>query len=184
MNAPSVAVQAPERAAPTEHPPLTLDDRLAAEDAFMTERLTMAAAAVDVNTAFRVPDVEAVDLADVVRVPSGVQPYRPPVDLYPTPVAAVLQRARARLERDGWTTGALVDEDGARCLYGAIRAEANGSAATESDALTVLLEAIRRRFPDEDDAVTVPSFNDSCSGPRTPLRLLGEAADLAHARAL
>ncbi|MGV9277706.1 DUF6197 family protein [Streptomyces griseosporeus] len=180
MHAPSAAVQAPEGAAPPAHPPASLEDRLAAVDARMTDRLKEAAAAVDVNTALRVPDVDPVDLADVVRVPAAVQPYRPPVDLYPTPVAAVLQRARQRLERDGWTTGALVDEDGARCLYGAIRAEAT-SAAAEADALAVLLEAIRRRFPGED---TVPSFNDSCSDPRTPLRVLGEAADLAHARGL
>ncbi|MER6789517.1 hypothetical protein ABT330_33710 [Streptomyces sp. NPDC000658] len=180
MNATSVAIQAPERAAPTEHPPTTLEERLTAASARMDDRLRVAGLAVDVSTALRVPDVHPVDLADVVRLPDAVQPYRPPVDFYPTPAAAILQRARARLERDGWTTGVLADEDGALCLYGAIRAEA-GSAAAESDALATLLEVIRRHFPGE---ASVPSFNDSCRTPRTPLRLMGEAADLAHARGL
>ncbi|MFC7512616.1 hypothetical protein ACFQV4_29790 [Streptomyces thermocarboxydus] len=86
----------------------------------MDERLTLAALAVAVNTALRVPDADGgpVDLADVLRVPAAVEPWRPPVDLYPTPAAALLQRARARLERDGWCQGATVDQDGARCLYG------------------------------------------------------------------
>lgn len=145
----------------------------------MDERLNLAGLAVSVNTALRVPDVEPVDLADVIRVPADVQPYRPTVDLYPTPVAAVLQRARARLERDGWCQGATVAEDGARCLYGALRAEATSTAELH-DALAVLLEAIRRHFPDED---TVPSFNDR-HGPRTVFRVLDQAADLADARSL
>jgi hypothetical protein len=134
-----------------------------------------------VNTAVRVPDTDTgpVDLVDVVRVPAAVQPYRPPVDLYPTPVAAVLQRARARLERDGWCQGATVSEDGARCLYGALRAEAASTAELDT-ALDVLLETIRRHFPDED---TVPGFNDA-HGPRTVFRVLDQAADLAHARTL
>ncbi|MFI8093752.1 hypothetical protein ACIF9R_36505 [Streptomyces sp. NPDC086080] len=182
MNAPSVAAQAPERAAPTvetRHPPRTLDERLTAVSDLMTERLKEAAAAVDVNTAFRVPDVEPVDLADVVRVPADVQPYRPLVVPYETPLAAVLQRARHRLEHGGWCQGATVDEDGARCLYGALRAEA-ASTAELHDALAVLLETIRRHFPGEE---TVPGFNDS-HGPRVVFRVLDQAADLAHARNL
>ncbi|MFC9954869.1 hypothetical protein ACFVIN_31360 [Streptomyces prasinus] len=146
----------------------------------MDERLALAALAVAVNTAVNVPDTGPVDLADIVRVPAAVQPHRPPVDLYPTPVAAVLQRARARLEQDGWCQGATVDQDGARCLHGALRLEA-ASAAELHDALTVLLETIRRHFPDEE---TVPGFNDGRHGPRAVFRVLDQAADLAHARDL
>ncbi|WP_461712348.1 DUF6197 family protein [Streptomyces sp. DSM 41013] len=116
----------------------------------------------------------------------GRRPPRPrrrpalaPADLYPTPAAALLQRARARLERDGWCQGSTVDEDGARCLYGALRAEA-ADAAELHDALAVLLDAIRRHFPDEE---TVPGFNDR-HGARVVLRALDQAADLAHARTL
>ncbi|MFE0726286.1 hypothetical protein ACFW4M_32855 [Streptomyces sp. NPDC058794] len=182
MNAPSVAAQAPERAETRPAPPASLEDRLTAVSAAMDDRLTVAALAVAVNTAVNVPDAEAgpVDLADVVRVPAAVQPWRPPVDLYPTPVAALLQRARARLERDGWCQGATVDEDGARCLYGALRAEA-ADAAELHDALAVLLETIRRHFPDEE---SVPGFNDGRHGPRVVFRVLDQAADLAHARIL
>ncbi|MET8668181.1 hypothetical protein ABZV87_28080 [Streptomyces tendae] len=148
--------------------------------ALMDDRLTVAALAVAVNTAVSVPDVGPVDLADVVRVPADVQPYRPSVDLYPTPVAAVLQRARARLERDGWCQGATVDEDGARCLYGALHAEAASTGALH-DALAVLLDAIRRHFPDEE---SVSAFNDGRHGPRVVFRVLDQAADLAHTRNL
>ncbi|MBZ6086583.1 hypothetical protein KVH15_37065 [Streptomyces olivaceus] len=182
MTAPSVAAQAPERADSRPASPASLEDRLTAVSAFMDDRLTVAALAVAVNTALRIPDAEAgpVDLADVVRVLADVQPYRPPVDLYPTPVAAVLQRARARLERDGWCQGATVDEDGARCLYGALHAEA-ASTGELHDALAVLLDAIRRHFPDEE---SVPAFNDGRHGPRVVFRVLDQAADLAHARNL
>lgn len=182
MTALSAAVQAPERAAPAATPAPTahgLDARLTAVSDLMDERLTVAALAVAVNTALRVPDVEPVDLADVLRVPAAVEPWRPPVDLYPTPAAALLQRARERLERDGWCQGATVDEDGARCLYGALRAEATSTAELH-DALAVLLDAIRRHFPDEE---TVPGFNDT-HGPRAVFRVLDQAADLAHARNL
>ncbi|MFJ1536387.1 hypothetical protein ACIOFV_50290 [Streptomyces mirabilis] len=179
MNALRTAVQAPARTEASEAPPLSLEDRLVAVDALMTDRLKMAAAAVDVNTAVRVDVPQPVDLADVVRVPEMLP--RDAVDLYPTRVAALLQRAQARMEADGWCSGATVDQDGARCLYGAIRAEAAGSRDDTADALAILREAIRRRFPDAD---TVPSFNDAQHGPRVPVRLLGEAATLAHARNL
>ncbi|MFD5493364.1 hypothetical protein ACFWH4_10655 [Streptomyces sp. NPDC127091] len=182
MTAPSIAVPAPERATPTapHRAPESLNERLTAVSTLMDDRLALAALAVAVNTAVSVPDVGPVGLADAVCVPTAVQPYRPPVDLYPTPVAAVLQRARARLERDGWCRGATVDQDGARCLYGALRAEA-ASTAELHDALAVLLETIHRHFPDEE---TVPGFNDGRYGPRVVFRVLDQAADLAHARDL
>lgn len=192
MNAPSVAVQAPERATPAvpaaepSRPPRDLDARMAAISDLMDERLTLAALTVAVNTALNVPDTETgpVDLADIVRAPDAVQPHRPPADLYPgpypTPVAALLQRARHRLERDGWCQGTTVTADGARCLYGALRAEAPHPDQLH-DALAVLLDAIRRHFPDEE---SVPAFNDGRHGPRTVFRALDQAAHLAHTRAL
>ena len=74
-----------------------------------------------------------------------------------------------------------MDEDGARCLYGAVHAEAPSGRA-EGDALAVLLDAIRRRFPGTD---TVPEANDHrLTGWRAAVRILGEAAALAHARGL
>ncbi|MFD9496883.1 hypothetical protein ACFWA1_36015 [Streptomyces sp. NPDC060005] len=176
MHAPSTAAPAPTRAA-HDSPPLSLELRLEALSALMDHRLTEAAAAIDVNTAVHVPDVEPVDLADVIRGP--VDQPRTPVTLYPTPVAALLQRALDRLQRDGWCTGAMVGEAGARCLYGAIRVEAS-SRSTEGAALDVLLDAIRRQFPGAD---SVPGFNDA-HGPRVVFRVLGQAADLAHARGL
>jgi hypothetical protein len=174
------AVQATERASAAtapDTPPSDLDTRLAAMAARMDTRLKLAGLAVDVNTAVRVPDTKPVDLADAIRVPDQVP--HPPADLYPTKVAAVLQRAHRRLERDGWCAGATVDEDGRRCLYGALRAEA--ASPTELDtALAVLLETIRRHYA----AQSVPDFNDRWTSPRTPLRVLEQAADLAHARGL
>ena len=71
--------------------------------------------------------------------------YQIEVSAYEGDEAKTADVMRAGFYHTGDT--ALVDEDGARCLHGAIRAEANGSAATESDALTVLLEAIRRHRP-------------------------------------
>ncbi|MER5295263.1 hypothetical protein ABT382_24800 [Streptomyces pharetrae] len=70
-------------------------------------------------------------------------------------------------------------EDGARCLYGALHAEA-ASTGEQPDALAVRLEAIRRHFSGED---TVPHFNDSHE-PRTDFRVLDQAAALAHDRGL
>ena len=67
------------------------------------------------------------------------------------------------------------------CLYGAIRAEAPSPAA-ERDALNALLHAIRRRWP---HAETVPSANDQfLKDGFAAARLLGEAADYAHAHNL
>ncbi|MBI0319674.1 DUF6197 family protein, partial [Streptomyces javensis] len=101
--------------------------------------------------------------------------------LYPTPVAALLQRAHHRLLTGGWCSGAMVNEDGAVCLYGSIHAEASGDQVLENRALEILLEAIRRRFP---DAASVPVFNDRWKQPRIPLLLIKQAADLAHVRDL
>ena len=148
-------------------------------NAEMTARLDEAAVAYEVNTA-RIP-TEPVVLADVVTVPVDTEPQLLP-DLYPTPVAALLQRAHHRLITGGWCKDALVDEDGARCMLGAIRIEARGDRGLEADAAAVLLDAIRRKFGDDVDSV--PVFNDSWVGGRVPIRMVDQAASLADARGL
>ncbi|MFJ8691928.1 DUF6197 family protein [Streptomyces roseolilacinus] len=74
-----------------------------------------------------------------------------------------------------------MDADRARCLYGAVHAEAP-SGRVEGDALDVLLGAIRRRFPGAD---TIPEANDRhLAGWKATVRMLSEAAALADARGL
>ncbi|MGX1025444.1 hypothetical protein RKD37_000119 [Streptomyces ambofaciens] len=165
--------------APTAPPAeLTLEERLTFIKAAMTARLDEAAVAYEVNTA-HIP-TEPVDLSDVVTVPL-TPTLQPPPESYPTPVAALLQRAHHRLLTGGWCSGALVDEDGARCMLGAIRAEARGDSGLEADAAAVLLDAIRRKFGDVD---SVPSFNDAHGSSRVPIRMVDQAAGLADARGL
>ncbi|MFE3865641.1 hypothetical protein ACFXPT_35235 [Streptomyces goshikiensis] len=170
-----------DQAVPTTAPPtaLSIDERMAFINAAMTVRLEEAGVAYEVNTA-HIP-IEPVDLGDVVTVPL-TPTLQPPPTPYPTPVAALLQRAHCRLLTSGWCTGAQVDEDGARCLYGVIHAEARGDQNLESRGLEVLMDAIRRRFGDHIDSV--PSFNDAHGSALVPMRMLDQAADLAHARGL
>ncbi|MGK3110595.1 hypothetical protein [Streptomyces sp. WAC05858] len=171
---------APARPPTTTQAPaeLSLEDRLALVDAAMTVKLDEAAVAFEVNTA-HIP-AEVVDLADAITVPLEPAPHPLP-DLYPTPVAALLQRAHHRLVTDGWCSGALIDERGARCLLGAIRKEAGGDQGLETRGVQVLTDAIRRKFREVD---SVPSFNDSWANSRIPMRMLEEAASLADARAM
>ncbi|GAA2639829.1 DUF6197 family protein [Streptomyces axinellae] len=155
---------------------LDLEARMAAVDAQMTVRLEMAGLALDIDS--RIP-VEPLDLADVVTGP--VQLPDPAETPYPTPAAATLQRAARRLRTGGWSRGTTVDEAGARCLYGAVRAEAP-TARAEGDALAVLMDAIRRQFP---GAESVPHANDHELGDwRAAVQLLDGAAVLADARGL
>ncbi|MEU6885577.1 hypothetical protein ABZ918_10265 [Streptomyces viridosporus] len=174
-------VTAIDQTTPAPVPPaeLSLEERLTLIDAEMTVKLDEAAVAYEVNTAHI--DIESVDLADVVTGPVDTGPAPLP-DLYPTPVAALLQRAHHRLLTDGWCAGVLVDEDGARCMLGAIRAEAGGNRGLEADAAAVLLDVIRRHFGDHVD--TVPSCNDGHNTGRVPLRMVDQAAHLADARGL
>ncbi|MGW3954074.1 DUF6197 family protein [Streptomyces sp. NPDC004752] len=169
------------RAATAPAPPaeLSLEERLTFINAAMSVRLDEAKVAYEVNTAHI--DTEPVDLADVVTVPL-TPTLQPPPEPSPTPVAALLQRAHHRLLTGGWCSGALVDEDGARCMLGAIRIEARGDSGLEADAATVLLDAIRRTFGDDVDSV--PSFNDAHGSARVPLRMVYQAAGLADARGL
>ncbi|GHH55580.1 DUF6197 family protein [Streptomyces candidus] len=172
-------IHAPPLPARTSAPPaeLSLEARMAATDAAMTVRLEEAAVAYEVNTAHI--DTVPVDLGDVVTLP--LTPTLQPPTPYATPVAALLQRAHHRLLTDGWCTGALVDAEGARCLYGAIHHEARGDQSLASRGLEVLMDAIRREFSDVD---SVPSFNDAFASGRIPLRMLDKAAGLADARLL
>jgi hypothetical protein len=176
---PPLARPDPTTTAPAAAPPLSLEERLALVNAAMTARLDEAAVAYEVNTAHI--DTKPVDLADVVTGPIDTPPAMTP-DLYPTPVAAVLQRAHQRLISGGWCKDTLVDADGARCMLGAIRVEASGDRGLEADAAGVLLDAIRRQFGDDVDSV--PSFNDAHGAARVPLRMIDHAASLADARGL
>ncbi|MFF0465700.1 DUF6197 family protein [Streptomyces mexicanus] len=176
--APAIDQPAPttQAAPPAE---LTLEERLTLVNAAMTARLDEAAVAYEVNTAHI--DTEPVNLADIITGPVDTGPAPLP-ELYPTPVAALLQRAHHRLLTDGWCKDVLVDEDGARCMLGAIRAEARGDRSLEADAVTVLLDAIRRQFGDDIDSV--PTFNDAHGSGGAPIRMVAQAAHLADARSL
>ncbi|MEU0054668.1 hypothetical protein [Streptomyces sp. NPDC006309] len=171
------AGQTPPAAPPADADGLSLDARLAAVEAAMTVRLEEAAVAHEVRTAHIHTD--PINLADVITVPL-TPTLQPPQ--HATPVAALLERARARMEADGWCAGALTDESGAVCLLGAIRKEAGGDRGLEADAASVVLDAIRRRFGDHVESV--PAFNDAHGTGRVPVRVLGEAALMADARGL
>lgn len=103
-------------------------------------------------------------------------------NLYPTLVAAVLQRAHQRLISDGWCTKTLVDADGARCMPDAIRIAAGGDRRLEGDAAAALMDAIRRQFGEDLDSVLF--FNHAHGTVRVPLRMVDQAAGLAGARGL
>jgi hypothetical protein len=161
-----------ETAAPVH---LDLDARLAMVGALMAERLDQAAVAFEVNTAH----IPAADPIPEVVAPLPLTPTAAPCP-YTTPIAGTLHRARVRLEAGGWCTGQLRDEQGARCLIGAIRAVAS-SRGEADDACVLLLDAIRRDFA---EAETIPSWNDSQTSPQPALLYLDRAAALAHARGL
>jgi hypothetical protein len=176
---PAIDQAATTTAAPAPPTELSLEERLTLIDAAMTVRLDEAKVAYEVNTSHI--DIEPVDLADIVTGPVDTGPAPLP-ELYPTPVAALLERAHHRLLTSGWCKDVLVDEDGARCMLGAIHAEARGDRGLEANAAAVLLDAIRRRFGDDVDSV--PSFNDAHGTGRTPIRMVDQAAHLADARGI
>ncbi|MEV7488874.1 MULTISPECIES: DUF6197 family protein [Streptomyces] len=156
---------------PTRAPAvLSLEARLAAVEAAMTVALDEAAVAYEVRTAH----IPTTPVADVVTLP--LTPTLTPTNPYASPVANLLQRAQQRLLADGWCAGSQIREDGARCLYGAIRAEAAGDRSLEARGLEVLMDAIRSQFSDAD---SVPTFNDSWANGRVPMQMLGQAAALA-----
>ncbi|NEA66952.1 hypothetical protein [Streptomyces sp. SID12488] len=165
--------------APAPPTALSLEERLAFINTVTTVRLDEAKVAYEVNTAHI--ETAPVDLDDVLAVPL-IPTLQPPPAAYPTPAAAVLQRAHHRLLTVGWCKDVLVDEDGAACMLGAIRAEARGNRGLEATAAAVLLDAIRRQFGNHVDSV--PGFNDVWHGGRVPIRMVDQAAALADARGL
>lgn len=158
-------------AAPTV---VDFETRLAIADAAMNVRLAEASAAIEVNTAhIPIDPIPHVDAAPIVTPPTLPCPYR-------TTIATVLWQARNHLQDRGWCTGALRDEQGAVCLMGAIRAAAPSPDA-EASALSVLLDAIKRDFPETE---SVPRFNDGRANSFLAFRYLDHAAQLAHNRNL
>lgn len=162
-------------AAPAPAAPLTLDERLALTAHEMDHRLDQAAIAWEVNTA-HLPASDPVDFTTPAPVPAVV-----PLQPHTTPIAAILQRAHTRLTTAGWCTSQQRDQQGAMCLVGAIRAEAGRGTTAEGDACAFLLDVIRAEFG---TAETVPSWNDRQTGPAIPLRILGQATDLAATRGI
>jgi hypothetical protein len=139
------------------------------------ERLALAVLAVDARI-----NTEPLDLADVIRGPVEV-PTAPTLQPYRTPIAALLHRAQTRLLNDGWCADRLRDEQGARCLIGAIRAEA-GSRREADDACVLLLDIVRNEF--DPSAETIASWNDRQRDGHMPARILGHAASRADARGI
>ncbi|MFF9118294.1 hypothetical protein ACF09Y_22290 [Streptomyces massasporeus] len=170
MTMTTVAAARPPQAA-TE---LDLDVRLALIDAAMSVRLDEAAIAFEVRTAY-IPGAEP--LPEITVPP--VLPLTPAPCLYSTPLAALLHRARVRIETDGWCRDALVDEQGARCPIGAIRVEAT-SRDQADNACILLLDVIQQDFAD----ATIPSWNAAQTSPTPVLHYLDRAAQHAHTRSL
>lgn len=142
------------------------------------ERLALAVLAIDARI-----DTKPLDLADVIRIPEPTPlPLAPTAapGPYNTPIAATLWRARLRIETDGWSTEAAIDEQGARCPIGAIRVEA-ADRRTADDACILLLDVIQQHFV---DAETIPSWNDAQTSPAPVLLQLGRAAELADSRGI
>jgi hypothetical protein len=152
---------------------LDLDARLALAGAVMDERCNLALLAIDINTAH----IPAADPIPEITAPPRHTPAPAPCP-YTTPLAAVLWRARVRIETGGWCKGARRDEQGSVCLGEAIHLEA-ASRSEEADARALLLEAIRRDFR---NAETIPSWQDAQRDKRLPLLYLDRAARLADAR--
>ena len=154
----------------TRAPALDLDEKLALASLAMDERLELAGLAVDVNSAHI--SVDPLPEATVPQLPQAAVPCP-----YTTPIAALLHRARVRLEADGWTRECLVDEQGRRCPIGAIRREA-GNRRQADDACVLLLEAIQRHW----EAETIPSWNAQQTSVAPVLLAFDRAAELAHSR--
>ncbi|MET8100824.1 hypothetical protein ABZV29_30915 [Streptomyces sp. NPDC005236] len=179
----SAGVAPPAVAKPERLPGDGLDARLEAVKGEMDARLALAAVAYEVNTAhIGTPPVDWTRIG-APPAPTAPVPTAPPGPApRVTPIAALLHRASLRLRTDGWCAGGLTDEDGHLCSQGAIRMESSGDRHLEAQAMTVLLEAIRRRFGP--DVESVPSFNDAWGNGREPTRMLEQAAVLADARGI
>ena len=94
-------------ASPHPAPELDLDARLALLNVEMDGRLNEAAVAFEVNSAHIAGADPIPEITEVVPLTPTLAPAACP---YNTPVAATLWRARIRIETDGWSTEAAVDE--------------------------------------------------------------------------
>lgn len=155
-----LATRTQPAAAPAE---LDLDARLAAIDAAMTVRLEEAALGWQVNTAHLPVDTTPV----VEHLPVDTQPANDT-----TPVAALLQRARQRILRDGHSRDAAHNGTGGMCLLEAIHAEAR-THADEGEARILLRRALGGGDP-------IPEQNRRLTSTRQAANVLGAAAALAH----
>lgn len=162
------ATRAPE-------PTLTLDERLALASLAMDDRLGQAAVAFEVNSA-HIPAEPPVEIT-IPHLPQTAVPCP-----YRTPIAAILWQAGRILGERGWCKGALSDEQGAICPMEAIQLAAPGSDLVWP-ALSLVLEVIRREFR-ENDAQSVPHWNDQHGTSFMAFRFLDQAAQLAHDRNL
>lgn len=168
-------------ATPAPPPQVDLETRLALTGAAMDVLLAEASAQFAIRTA-HIHINPVPDISDIVGALSLVPVLTPPPTLYSTPIARLLDRGRAHIERHGWLQGGLREDHGTRrCPIGAIRIEAAGDRHLADDACSLLLEAIQRDFPDAD---TIPSWNDTQTSPAPVLLAFGRAADLAHSRHL
>ncbi|MFD9630081.1 DUF6197 family protein [Streptomyces violascens] len=149
---------------------LGLEARMALTLAEMDGRCRMAALAVDVNSAHITTEPPMTPA--VLPLPPAPSPSP-----YSTPIAALLHRARIRIETDGWCRDALYDESGAICPERAIRLEA-ASRRQGHDASLLLLESIRRHW----QAETIPSWNAQQNSVAPVLLAFDRAAQLAHSR--
>lgn len=165
-------------ASPEAPPALGLDARLALVDAAMSLRLDRAAVAFEVNTA-HLPSADPVPhIAETVPLPFTPAAAPSP---YTTPIAALLHRARLRIETDGWCRDALFDESGAVCPIRAIRLEAGGNRRLADDACILLLDRIQQDFADAD---TIPSWNAQQTSAAPVLLAFDRAAHHAHTNQL
>ncbi|MCT9092874.1 hypothetical protein N4G70_28975 [Streptomyces sp. ASQP_92] len=155
----------------TRPPPLTLDNRLALVALTMDDRLAQAAVAFEVNT-HHIPAAPPIEIT-IPHLPQTAVPCP-----HSTPIAALLHRARIRIETDGWCRNALHDDQGAICPVRAIRLEA-ASRSEADDACALLLERIQRDFR---NAATVPSWNAQQPSAAPVLLVFEQAAELADSR--
>ncbi|MGW2861922.1 DUF6197 family protein [Streptomyces sp. NPDC001205] len=156
----------------TRPPPLTLDTRLVFVSLAMDHRLARAAVAFEVNSHY-IPAAPPTEFT-IPHLPQAPAPCP-----YSTPIAALLHRARIRIETDDWCRDALYDESGAVCPERAIRLEA-ASRRQGEDASLLLLESIQRHW----QAETIPSWNAQQPSAAPVLLAFGQAAELAHSRSL
>jgi len=159
-------------APPAASPVLTLDERLALASLALDAHLAQAAVAFEVNTA-HLPAEQLPEIT-VPQLPQTAVPAP-----HSTPLAALLHRARVRLQADGWSREAMLELDGRRCAIGAIRREA-ASRWQADDACVLLLEAIQRHW----QAETIPSWNARQPSVAPVLLAFQQAAELAYNRGL